>query len=48
MEKALSGLQQGEEFQATLKQLREHLTATDEFCKKMSRPRVITFREEAD
>lgn len=48
VEKALSGLQQGEEFQATLKQLREHLTATDEFCKKMSRPRVITFREEAD
>ena len=47
MEKSLSGIAQADSFQKTLSQLREHLQNTDEFCRKMSKPRVITFREEA-
>ena len=47
MEKSLSGIAQADNFQKTLAQLREHLQNTDEFCRKMSKPRVITFREEA-
>ncbi len=47
MEKSLSGIAQADNFQKTLSQLREHLQNTDEFCRKMSKPRVITFREEA-
>ena len=27
-------------------QLREHLTTTDEFCRRLSKPRVITLHEE--
>lgn len=46
MEKSLSGLAQAEDFQKTLSQLREHLEATDAFCRRMGKPRVITFREE--
>ena len=47
MEKSLSGIAQADNFQKTLAQLREHLQNTDEFCRKISKPRVITFREEA-
>ncbi len=47
MEKSLSGIAQADNFQKTLQQLREHLQSTDEFCRKISKPRVITFREEA-
>ena len=47
MEKSLSGIAQADNFQKTLAQLREHLQSTDEFCRKISKPRVITFREEA-
>lgn len=47
MEKSLSGIAQADNFQKTLQQLREHLQNTDEFCRKISKPRVITFREEA-
>ncbi|HIE11587.1 MAG TPA: hypothetical protein EYP62_08235 [Kiritimatiellae bacterium] len=46
MEKAIVSLATAEEFQKTLKDLRKHLTTTDEFCARLSKPRVITLREE--
>ncbi|MDR0993929.1 MAG: MotA/TolQ/ExbB proton channel family protein [Verrucomicrobiota bacterium] len=46
MEKALSGISQSASFQQTLTQLREHLATTDEFCRRLSKPRVITLHEE--
>ncbi len=35
-----------EQFRATLEDLRKHLTTTTEFCARLSKPRVITLREE--
>jgi len=46
VEKGLAGIASSTEFQSTLKDLREHLAATDAFCNKLSKPRVITLREE--
>ena len=46
MEKNMSGLASSDQFQATLADLRKHLSATTEFCNRMSKPRVITLREE--
>jgi biopolymer transport protein ExbB/TolQ/predicted nucleic acid-binding Zn-ribbon protein len=46
VQKGLQGLQSSDEFQGTMRALREHLSATDEFVKKMNKPRVITLREE--
>jgi len=46
IEKSLEGISTSENFQNTLKDLREHLNTTDAFCKRLSRPRVITLKEE--
>ena len=46
MEKAIASLATAEEFQKTLQELRKHLATTDEFCARLSKPRVITLREE--
>lgn len=46
LERAVAGIAGAEEFQKTFAQLREHLTATDEFCRRLSKPRVITLHEE--
>jgi biopolymer transport protein ExbB/TolQ len=35
-----------EQFKATLEDLRRHLNTTTEFCTRLSKPRVITLREE--
>ena len=47
LERAMAGVTSAEEFQRTFAQLREHLTTTDEFCRRLSKPRMITLREEA-
>jgi len=44
--KALATLAASQEFQKTLADLRKHLQATDQFCERLSKPRVITLREE--
>lgn len=46
IEKSLKGISTADEFQQTLKDIREHLTVTDQFCKQLNKPRVITFKEE--
>ncbi len=46
LERAVAGIAGAEEFQKTFVQLREHLTTTDEFCRRLSKPRVITLHEE--
>jgi hypothetical protein len=46
LERAMAGITSTEEFQKTFAQLREHLTTTDEFCRRLSKPRVITLQEE--
>ena len=46
LERAVAGIAGAEEFQKTFAQLREHLSSTDEFCRRLSRPRVITLHEE--
>ena len=46
LERAVAGIAGAEEFQKTFAQLREHLSSTDEFCRRLSRPRVITLQEE--
>lgn len=46
VDRTLSTLSTSESFQSTLEKLSTHLTATDEFCKKLSKPRVITLHEE--
>ena len=45
MEKSLKGISASEEFQKTLQDLRSHLVASNEFCTRMSKPRVIKLRE---
>jgi len=44
--KALATVSESEEFRKTLSDLRLHLAQTDDFCRHMSKPRVITMREE--
>jgi hypothetical protein len=46
LERAVAGIAGAEEFQRTFAQLREHLSTTDEFCRRLSKPRVITLHEE--
>jgi hypothetical protein len=44
--KGLDGISASDEFRRTLTNLREHLETTDAFCKRLSKPKVITLREE--
>lgn len=46
LERAMVGIAGAEEFQKSFTQLREHLVTTDEFCRRLSKPRVITLHEE--
>ena len=46
VEKSLAGVAASQSFNDTLSDLRKHLSATTDFCQKMSKPRVITLREE--
>jgi len=46
VEKGLAGISASGALQDTLHTLRDHLQTTDEFCKRLSKPRVITLREE--
>ena len=46
LEKAMAGIAASDDFQKTFADLRSHLKTTDEFCQRLSKPRVITFREE--
>ena len=46
LERAMAGIAGAEEFQKSFAQLREHLSTTDEFCRRLSKPRVITLHEE--
>ncbi|HRZ13734.1 MAG TPA: MotA/TolQ/ExbB proton channel family protein [Kiritimatiellia bacterium] len=46
MEKSLSGIAASAEFRTALEDLRKHLTTTDALVSRLSRPRVITLREE--
>ncbi len=46
LERAMAGIAGAEEFQKSFAQLREHLATTDEFCRRLSKPRVITLHEE--
>ena len=46
LERAMAGITSADEFQQTFAQLREHLSTTDEFCRRLSKPRVITLQEE--
>ncbi len=46
LERAMVGITSAEQFQSTFAQLRAHLTTTDEFCRRLSKPRVITLQEE--
>lgn len=47
VEQGLSNLAASDELQNTLQSIRSHLETTDEFCRRLSKPRVITLREEA-
>jgi hypothetical protein len=46
LERAVAGIAGADEFQKTFSQLREHLATTDEFCRRLSKPRIITLQEE--
>ena len=46
VEKSMTGLAGSQAFQDTMSDIRKHLSATTEFCNRMSKPRVITLREE--
>jgi hypothetical protein len=46
LERAMAGITSTEEFQKTFARLRTHLETTDEFCRRLSKPRVITLQEE--
>ena len=46
LERAMAGIAGAEEFQKSFAQLREHLSTTDDFCRRLSKPRVITLHEE--
>ncbi len=47
IEKSMSGIAASEDFRKTLEDLRKHLNSTTEFCNRLSKPRVITLREES-
>ena len=46
LERAMAGIAGAEDFKKSFAQLREHLATTDEFCRRLSKPRVITLHEE--
>lgn len=46
IDQTLKGIAATEEFQKTLKDMREHLSTTDQFVRQLSKPRIITFKEE--
>lgn len=46
LEKSMAGISTSEDFKKTLDDLRLHLNSTTDFCNKLSKPRVITLREE--
>jgi len=46
VEKGLAGITASEDFGKLLQNMQAHLESTDEFCRKLTRPRVITLREE--
>ncbi len=46
VEKGLVGISASDAFQKTLQDIRAHLATTDSFCTRLSKPRVITLREE--
>ena len=46
VEKSMEGITGAEDFRSTLQDLRQHLATTDAFCSRLSKPRVITLREE--
>ncbi len=43
---SMSTVASSDQFRATLEDLRKHLSTTTEFCARLSKPRVITLREE--
>lgn len=47
VERGLTQIAASDELQKTLHSIRSHLETTDDFCKRISRPRIITLREEA-
>ncbi len=46
IEKSMSGIASSDEFRKTMEDLRNHLNITNDFCTRLSKPRVITLKEE--
>jgi biopolymer transport protein ExbB/TolQ len=46
IDQSMTTVATSEQFKATLEDLRRHLNTTTEFCTRLSKPRVITLREE--
>ncbi len=46
LERAMVGITSAEEFQKTFARLQQHLSTTDDFCRQLSKPRVITLHED--
>jgi len=47
IEKSMAGISSSEDFRKTLEDLRKHVNSTTDFCNRLSKPRVITLREES-
>ncbi|HMP88599.1 MAG TPA: MotA/TolQ/ExbB proton channel family protein [Kiritimatiellia bacterium] len=45
--KSMEGISGSEDFRKTLDDLRKHINSTTDFCNRLSKPRVITLREES-
>ncbi|MCB1102765.1 MAG: MotA/TolQ/ExbB proton channel family protein [Kiritimatiellae bacterium] len=46
VEKSLQGISTADTFQQTLSEIRNHLNVTNDFCTRLSKPRVIVLQEE--
>ncbi|HMP76742.1 MAG TPA: MotA/TolQ/ExbB proton channel family protein [Kiritimatiellia bacterium] len=46
IDQSMTTVASSDQFRATLEDLRKHLNTTTEFCSRLSKPRVITLREE--
>jgi hypothetical protein len=46
VQKGLAGIKASEDFNGLLKNMQTHLETTDAFCRQLSKPRVITLKEE--
>ncbi|HMO50013.1 MAG TPA: MotA/TolQ/ExbB proton channel family protein [Kiritimatiellia bacterium] len=46
IEKSMAGISASDDFRKTLEDLRKHINTTTDFCSRLSKPRVITLREE--